>query len=121
MSIVKPPETGAFFKPPREFPKRSPGGFPIGRQRERRDAENRQLAKKHINRCEVRIEGICVDRIMLCWAHSKKTRFLTTSKDWQEAARCCLPCHQHIEALPHSKMRAIIVGAIHRRRPYPYP
>ena len=119
MSIVKPPETGAFFKPPREFPEAHPqaaslSGLGNGSGATR---ENRHLAKQKINRCEIRIEGICVDAIMLTWAHSQKTRFLTTSKDWQEAARCCLPCHQHIEALPHHKMCAIILAAIHRRKP----
>lgn len=119
MSIVKPAQTGAFFKPPREFKKRFPGGMPIGKQTERRAAENRQLAKHKINRCEIRIEGVCADNVMLTWAHSKKSRFLTTSKDWQEAARSCLPCHQHIEALPHKEMAAIILAAIKRRRPTP--
>lgn len=119
-SMIKRREEGAFFKPPRNFCKRGPGNFPIGKQAKRRAAENRQLNKLPAsvkNHCEVRIEGVCVKTIMLTWAHSQKTRFLTTSKDWQEAARCCLPCHDHIEALSHAQMKAIIVAAIQRRKP----
>jgi hypothetical protein len=115
MSIVKP-QREAFFKPPREFKKRGVGGFPIGPRTERRAKENRELGKLKITRCEIRIKGICVDRIMLTWCHSLKSRFILDSKHWQEAARGCLPCHAYIEKLPHKEMAAIIRAAIKRRK-----
>lgn len=115
-SMIKPRQVGAFFKPIREFAKRGSNNFPIGARTKRRAKENRQLSKLRIARCEVQIKGICVETIMLTWAHSKKSRFLVTSKDWQEAARCCLPCHQHIEAWSHKEMHKIIVSAIGKRK-----
>lgn len=117
MRMVKRREEGAFFKPPREFKRRCAGGFPIGPRTKRRAKENRELGKLKITRCEIRISGICLHTSMLTWAHSKKSRFLLTSKDWQEAARACLPCHQYLERLPHKQMKAMIVAAINDRRP----
>lgn len=114
---VKTRQTGNFFKAPRSFCKRDVKGFPIGKRTERRAKENKELRKLKISRCEIRIRDVCVDRIMLTWAHSKKSRYLVTSKDWQEAARCCLPCHQQIEAMPHKRMMAVILNAIARRKP----
>lgn len=113
-STILQPQTSN-FKAPRTFPKRGINGFPIGPRTERRAKENAKLRKLKISRCEVRIKGICADRVMLTWAHSRKSRFLVTDKDWQEAARCCLPCHQHIEALSHNEMRRLVVEAIMRR------
>jgi hypothetical protein len=117
--MIKPASNEPFFKPKREFPKRSPGGFPVGPRTERRQKENRELNKLPLfvkNHCEIRIPGVCVKTIMLTWAHSKKSRFLVTSKDWQEAARCCLPCHDHIETLPHTEMKRLVTEAIKRRK-----
>lgn len=115
-TMIKPRSTVSFFKPPRVFGRRSVNGFPIGPRTERRAKENRQLAKLKITSCEIQVAGVCVRDRMLTWAHSRKSRFLLTSKDWQEAARCCLPCHQHIEALPHKEMHKLVVSAIKKRR-----
>lgn len=107
----------AFFKEPRTFPKRGVNGFPIGPRTERRAKENQELRKLKIDRCEIRIKGICVDRIMLTWAHSKKSRFLVTSKDWQEAARSCLPCHDYLDTkCSHAEMKRLVCAAIKRRK-----
>lgn len=111
--IAKP--AGPFFKEPRIFPKRGPNNFPIGARAERRAKENRELGKLDIRRCEIRIPGVCVDRIMLTWMHSKKSRFLLTSKDWQEAARACQPCHQYGEDKGHKFMKRLVTEAIKRR------
>lgn len=105
----------AFFKAPRQFPKRGVNGFPIGPRTERRAKENAKLRKLQISHCEIRIPGICQGRYFLTWAHSKKSRYLVTEKDWQEAARACVACHDHIEAKSHKEMRRIIVEAIMRR------
>lgn len=105
-----------FFKPARIFKRRGLNGFPIDPRTNRRAKENRKLAKLKISRCEIKIKGICVHDRLLTWAHSKKSRFLVTSKDWQEAARACLPCHQHIEAKSHLEMRKLIVAAIRKRK-----
>lgn len=117
MSIVKPRNDGeAFFKPPREFKQRGPNGFPIGKQTEKRKAANEWM-NKHLGlkECEIKIPGVCVKSIMLTWAHPVKTRFLVTKKDWRTAARCCLPCHQHIEPLSHEEMKRIVDESIARR------
>lgn len=53
----------------------------------------------------------------LTWAHSKKSRFLVTEKDWQEAARACIYCHSLIEEKKHPEMERIIKAAIARRKP----
>lgn len=115
MSFVK--QEGPFFKPPRVFSKRGVNGFPIGPRTRRRQAENRKLNRLNIRHCEIQIPNICVRNRMLTWAHSRKSRFLITSRDWQEAAKCCLPCHQYIEALPHKEMKRIVTEAIKRRKP----
>lgn len=104
-----------FPKRPREIKQRFSNGFPVGKRTEKRRAENRKLDKLKIKECEIRIPGICVRHILLTWAHSKKSRFLVLDKDWQEAARSCLPCHDHIEAMPHDKMEKIVKAAIARR------
>ena len=116
MSIIAPRSTDSFFKAPREFAKRGANGFPIGKRTKQRQAENAKLNKLEIRSCEVRLPHRCVGSVMLTWAHSKKSRFLVTSKDWQEAARCCLPCHDFIESLPHSEMKRIVQEAIARRK-----
>jgi hypothetical protein len=117
--MVKPTSDEPFFKEPRKFPKRGPGGFPIGKQTVRRQKENRELNKlppSVKNVCELKIPGVCAGNVMLTWAHSQKTRFLTSSRDWQEAARACLPCHQFTEAEGHAKMRKRITEAISKRK-----
>lgn len=109
--------TEAFFKPARQFPKRGPNGFPIGPRTERRASENRELNKLQIRHCEIQISHNCARTSMLSWAHSQKSRFLVTKADWQEAARCCIPCHQEIEAMSHAEMKRLICEAIKRRKP----
>jgi hypothetical protein len=104
-----------FFKEKREFPKRFGNGFPVGARTERRAKENAKLRKLDIKHCEIRISPNCARNRMLTWAHSQKSRFLVTGADWQEAARCCLPCHDVIEALPHSEMKKCVCDAIRRR------
>ena len=118
-STIKPANEGeSFFKPPREHKKRFLNGFPVGKRTEKREAVNRKLNKKFkIRECEIQIPGVCVRHIMLTWCHTKKSRFIVTDKDWEEAARGCLPCHDHIEALPHSEMAQIVRAAIAKRKP----
>lgn len=52
---------------------------------------------------------------MLTWAHAQKSRFLVTDADWMEAARCCIPCHDHIEAFSHEEMAQVVRAAIDSR------
>ncbi len=114
-SIIKPPEYKPFLKERREFPGRFPNGFPIGERTKRRQSENRELNKLKINHCELMLKG-CLKNKLLTWAHPVKSRFLVTSKDWQEAARACLSCHQRVEAMSHREMARIIREAIARRK-----
>lgn len=109
-------DEGPFFKPPREFKRRGVNGFPIGKRTEKRAKENRKLGKLGIQHCEIRMPGICAGRRFLSWAHSQKARYLLTDKDWQEAARCCIPCHDTIEKMSHAEMKRIIREAIARRQ-----
>lgn len=120
MSIIKPMQEGNFFKAPRVLAKRGANGFPIGARTEKRQEMNRELSKlpdsvKKV--CELRIKGVCIGNRMLQWCHALKSRFLCTDKDWKRAARGCAACHQHIEALLHKEMAAIIDEAIKNRKP----
>jgi hypothetical protein len=107
-----------FFKEPREFKKRDGHNFPVGPRTERRQKENNQLNKLPTeikNHCELKLPG-CIKTVGLSWAHSRKSRFLLTSKDWQEACRACSFCHQTAEAMSHSEMHRLITEAIKRRK-----
>ncbi len=104
-----------FFKTPTPPKRRGPNGFPIGPRTERRQKENAKLNKLGIKHCEIGIQGICAKR-GASWAHSKKSRFLTTSADWQDAARSCIPCHDKIEAMSHAEMKRVVCEAIKRRK-----
>lgn len=115
-SKIATTQTGSFFKPERTFPRRSMNGFPIGKRTERRQSENKKLNKMLISRCEIRIPGVCVDRLFLTWMHSKKSRFILTDKDWQEAARACQPCHLFGESRGHKFMHALVTEAIAKRK-----
>ena len=86
-----------------------------GKRTKKRQAMNARLNRLGINHCEIRIPGKCVRSIMLTWAHALKSRFLVTDEDWQRAARCCIPCHNHIEALKHEEMAQVVDQAIARR------
>lgn len=113
-SQILKPDTGAFFKEKREFPKRFGNGFPVGKRTEARQAANRDMNKAGIKHCEIRLHG-CQGRYFLSWAHHKKSRYLLTDKDWRTAAKSCAVCHQTIEAMPHSQMKQIVCDAIARR------
>jgi hypothetical protein len=121
MSIVKPQQDGAFFKPPREFKRRDPRGWPIGPRQKRRARENRTLNKlprEITHRCEVQIESVCIGNRYLTWSHALKSRHLVNSRDWQRAARSCQPCHQYCEDKMSAKQRAATIdAAIKRRKP----
>lgn len=108
--------TEPFFKPKREFPRRFPNGFPIGKRTKARAAGNRDMNKRGIAHCEIRIPGVCVGRIMLTWCHPTKSRFILTDKDWRTAAKGCLPCHDTIEKMPHKMMKKYVCDAIKRRK-----
>lgn len=90
-----------------------------GKRYKKRQAMNARLNKTAatlgIDRCEIKIEGRCVSRIQLTWAHALKSRFLLTDADWQRAARCCMPCHDFIESLSHGLMANHVDNAIARR------
>lgn len=115
-SQILQPDKGAFFKEPRQFPKRFPNGFPHGPRTERRAKENAKLRQKDIRYCEIRLSPNCSRTYGLGWAHSKKSRFLTTDADWQEAARSCHACHAIIEAMDHATMKKYVREAIARRK-----
>jgi hypothetical protein len=121
-SMIARRSDDAFFKEPRQPKKRGPGGFPIGPRTIRRQKENAILRKKvPDNRCELgpvlmELLGVNVcSKHAVCWAHTKKSRFLTTSEDWQDAAHSCLPCHDYVEPLGHKKMAVLVKAAIARR------
>lgn len=115
-SMIKRRSDEAFFKEPRKFEKRGAGGFPIGKRTKERAAANRDMNQAGIRVCELRIEGVCIGNVMLQWCHPTKSRFILTKKDWRTAAKGCAACHQHIEALPHKQMEAIVREAIARRK-----
>jgi hypothetical protein len=112
-------QKGSFFKAPRNFCKRGANGFPIGPRTEKRQEMNRELNKlpDSVRKvCELRIKGVCIGNRMLTWAHSKKSRFLCTDKDWLTACRACLACHQEAEQMSHRVMAALIDEAIAGRK-----
>lgn len=114
----------AFFKAPRTFPARFPNGMPVGKRTIKRQEQNRILNErlKHIKRqCEVQIPGVCVRNILLTWMHSKKSRFILTDKDWQEAARACQPCHLYGESKGHKFMRELVLCVIKKREKQTLP
>ena len=123
-SMIKRRSDEPFFKEPRQLKKRGPGGFPIGPRTIRRQKENAILRKNNPGKhCELgpvlREAGINVcTKTATCWAHARKSRFLTTSADWQRAAHSCLNCHDYIEPLGKTKMAAFVDAAI-ARRPQP--
>lgn len=106
--------TEPFVKPKREFPRRFPNGFPIGKRTKARAAGNRDMNKLCIAHCEIRLP-ICQGRYYLGWAHPTKSRYITTGKEWRTAAKCCAACHDVIESWPHAKMEKIVREAIARR------
>jgi len=109
----------AFFKEPRTFGKRFPNGFPIGERTKRRQKENAKLNKlpESVKRhCEIKLDG-CLGNKFLSWQHSKKSRFILTDKDWQEAARACGFCADALDhKMSHAEMHRIITEAIKRRK-----
>jgi hypothetical protein len=117
--MVKRKSGEPFFKEPRKFPARDVKGFPIGPRTKERQKQNAVLNKlpPHIKKhCEIKIPGVCVKTIMLTWAHSKRSRFILTDKDWQEAARACQPCHQYIDDRGHAFMHRAVTEAISKRK-----
>lgn len=86
----------------------------VGKRGKKRQEMNAQLNKLGINHCEIG-RPCCVGRIMLTWAHARKSRFLVTDTDWLQAARACIPCHNEIEAMSHAVMFEIVTSAIARR------
>lgn len=129
-SMIKRRSDDAFFKAPRKFPARSGNGkgFPIGQRTRDRQAGNRKLNKlprEITHRCELGRtgmipEGVCIGDKMLQWCHDRKSRFILTEKDWQEAARGCAGCHDYVDHhCSHAKMKTIVQAAIARRKPTP--
>lgn len=107
------------WKEKRTFPARFPNGMPVGKRTLKRAEQNRELnklpdsVKKH---CELQISPNCTRTRLLTWAHSLKSRFILTDKDWQEAARACLPCHDVADSMKHSEMKALVLLAISKRK-----
>ena len=115
MSIIKPRPMPPFPKPPREDKQRFPNGFPVGKRTQKRQAVNHKLNRAlQIKECELKLPG-CWRIVKLTWAHSKKSRFLVTLKDWLTAARACIHCHDIVEAMPHEEMEKVINAAIAKR------
>lgn len=83
-----------------------------GKRTLKRGSMNAELNKLGIQCCELRIEGRCLGRQMLTWAHATKSRFLVTDEDWLRAARACCPCHDFVESKSHAEMARIIDEAI---------
>lgn len=119
MSTMVKPREGPNFKEKKVLSPRfgnSRSSIPkVGKRTRKRQAMNRELGKLRISECEIKLKG-CWRRTGLTWAHSRKSRFLVLDKDWKEAARSCLYCHQIIEVMKHSQMHKIIVEAIARRK-----
>jgi len=117
MSMIRPRPMPVFPKPKREPVRRFANGFPVGKRTKKREAVNHKLNRTlRIKECELKLPG-CWRIVYLGWAHSKKSRFLVTRKDWEEAARACQHCHDIIEAWPHKKMEAFIKEVIAKRKP----
>jgi hypothetical protein len=119
-SMIKPQlkEYEPFFKDKREFAARDAKGFPIGPKTRERLKHNATLRKLKINHCELKFKGICIGNKMLTWAHSLKSRFLVSPKDYSEAARACAACHQHAEEkMSHAEMKRAVKEAIAARKP----
>ncbi len=118
-SMIKRATDQPFFKERREFKKRDPKGWPIGPRTIERQKQNAKLNKLplHIKRhCEIRLDG-CLKTVGLSWAHSKKSRFITTDKDWQEAARACAYCSDALDhKMSHTEMHRLVNEAIKRRK-----
>lgn len=108
------------WKPKREFPKRFPSGFPHGPRTIKRQEQNKILnvrLPEIKKRCELNVSPHCTKVFSLSLAHSKKSRFITTDKDWQEAARSCLACHDVADSMSHAEMKRLILEAIAKRKP----
>ena len=118
-SMVKRATDAPFFKEPRKFPARDAKNWPIGPRTKERQKQNAILNKlpPHIkNRCEIKLDGCLVNKF-LSWAHSKKSRFITTDQDWQEAARACGFCADALDhKMSHAEMRQRVTEAIKRRK-----
>ncbi len=104
------------WKEPRQYGPRFPNGMPVGKRTKERQKQNAKLNNLGIRHCELGISPYCYKTSGLTWAHSKKSRFLVTPKDWQDAARACLPCHSMAEEMPHAEMFRVIREAIGRRK-----
>lgn len=117
---IKRRSEDAFFKAPPTFPARFPNGMPVGKRTLKRAEQNRILNARLPEikkRCELNVSPHCTKVFYLSWAHSKKSRFITTDKDWQEAARSCLACHDVAESMSHAEMKRLILEAIAKRKP----
>ncbi len=113
---IKKPE-GAFFKEPRKFGPRFQNGFPVGKRTKERQRQNAKLRNLGIRHCELGISPYCSKTSGLTWSHSRKSRFLVTPKDWQEAARCCAACHDLLDNhMGHAEMAKRVRDAISRRK-----
>jgi hypothetical protein len=118
-TMIQRREEGAFFKPQRKFGERDGRGFPVGSRTTRRRTENKKLNQlpEHIKRnCEIRLPG-CLGNKFLSWAHSKKSRFILTDKEWQEAARACGYCADALDhKMGHAEMKRRVTEAIKKRK-----
>lgn len=122
-SMIKRRSDDAFFKEKRTFGARDSKNWPIGPKQKMRAAGNKilnKLPREITHVCEVRIQGVCIGNRFLTWSHKWKARYMTTVKDYLEAARSCQPCHTYCEEkLSHQKRAETIQAAIDRRKPIP--
>jgi hypothetical protein len=118
-SRVKLPNEGKpFWKPAPANIERDRNGFPVGPRTKERRRQNKKLNENLVSIkgfCEIKLAG-CLGNRFLTWAHSKKSRFIVSDWDWQEAARACISCHRRIEEMSHDEMHKIITTAIARRK-----
>jgi hypothetical protein len=91
----------------------------IGKKTLKRRAMNLRLKKRHIENgypqtCEIKLPK-CMGSWANGWAHSKKSRYITTDELWMTAVLACPQCHETIEAMSHDAMEKIVLDIIANR------
>ena len=77
----------------------------------------KEFEEKGVVTCEVNHSGCWRDNA-LSFSHGDKRRFLTDDELRNLVVVACIPCHQWLEALPRTELRAITNRIIRRRMSY---
>jgi len=77
----------------------------------------KEFEEKGITYCEVGYDG-CTRNNFLSFSHGDKRRYLTDDELRNLVVVACIPCHQWLEALPRTELRAITNRIIRRRMSY---